>query len=104
MSKVVTLSLIGLAVLFAGCTTRYYGTPATMAYDGSTLDYSKLDQMKSGRACSNEKDANGHYSSTTTQAAKNGGIRFIKHVDTSTEITNSLFSTTMKTCVTVYGE
>lgn len=104
MSKVVTLALVCLGLLFAGCTTRHYGTPAMMSYDGSALDYSKIDQMKSGRACSNEKDANGHYASTTTQAAKNGGIRFIKHVDTSTEITRSLFSTTMKTCVTVYGE
>ncbi|QSZ40795.1 hypothetical protein GJV85_01250 [Sulfurimonas aquatica] len=96
--------LVALATLtMSGCAHKMASTPATMSYDGSNIDYSKINEMKVSKVCHNltEPDAD----TTIVTAAKRASISKIKHVDTSFEYSTFLFWTiSPKSCVTVYGQ
>lgn len=100
--SIVAMSALSL-ILLSGCSNRIASTPAVMSYNGSDVDYSKIDSMKVSKICK-ELSANSG-DTTIVVAAKAGNISKIKHVDTSFEYTTFLFWTTgHKQCVTVYGE
>ena len=94
---------LGLAVGSTGCAHKIASTSAMMTYDGSSVDYSKIDTLKKGTVC---KDLHGSDGDTTiVAAAKAAEISKIKHVDTSYVYEQVLFwPTKQKSCVTVYGE
>lgn len=94
---------LGLAVGSTGCAHKIMSTNAIMTYDGSSVDYSKIDSMKHATVC---KDTHGSDGDTTIiAAAKAAEISKIKHVDSSYEFKQVLFwPTGQKNCVTVYGE
>ena len=105
MNKIFKYSLLGLVstLLITGCSYKNIGTPAVMSYDGSNVDYSKIDTLKKGEACKNLTDLDGDDSVIT--AAKQAGISKIKHVDNSFKQKQFLFFYYDKqNCVTVYGE
>ncbi len=105
MIKKISLGVISFALItgFTGCAHKMLQTPAVMTYDGSSLDYSKIDQLKVSKVCytwgDDDKDT------SVIRAAKQGGISKIKHVDTSVEYKKFLwFEYDQRSCTTVYGE
>ena len=105
MNKALKYSLLGLgsALLVTGCSYKNISTPVVMSYDGSNVDYSKIDTLKKSEVCKKLADANGNDSVIT--AAKKAGISKIKHVDTAYTQKQFLFWTyDREVCVTVYGE
>ena len=97
------VTLFGLVVGTTGCAHKIASTNAIMTYDGSSVDYSKINEMKHATVC---KDTHGSDGDTTIiAAAKAADISKIKHIDTSYEFKQVLFwPTGQKNCVTVYGE
>lgn len=99
-----------LAVLFfgvvigsTGCAHKITATNAMMTYDGSSVDYSKMDAMKHATVCQFVNSADGDTS--IIAAAKAAEVSKIKHVDTTFEFKQILFwPTGQRKCVTVYGE
>ena len=82
-----------------------YGTTClvAMTYEGSKIDYSKIDEYKHATVCKSMKDLDGD--TTVIAAAKKAQISNIMHVDTSVETSKFLvFIPDMKRCVTVYGQ
>jgi len=103
--KKISIAALGLlsVALLSGCSQRVASTPAVMSYDGSSVDYSTIDQMKVSKVCKELKELSGD--TTIVAAAKAANISKIKHVDTSFEYGTFLFwQYGHKTCVTVYGE
>lgn len=97
-------SLSVLFVLLAtGCAHKITSTPAIMTYDGSSVDYSKIDTLKTATVCKNLHSSDGD--TTIVAAAKAGEISKIKHVDISYTFNQFLFwPSSQKNCITVYGE
>ncbi|MDD5157630.1 TRL domain-containing protein [Sulfurimonas sp.] len=103
LKKSLLIVTVASILFFSGCSNRIANTPAVMSYDGSSVDYSKIDQMKVSKVCKYVTDASGD--TTIVAAAKAAGISKIKHVDNSYEYSTFLFwSSGHKNCVTVYGE
>ncbi len=97
----VTAALAGL--VFTGCTYKVEKTPAVMTYDGTGLDYSKIDELKKSKVCTFLADGEGD--NTIVNATKQAGISKVKHVDISSEHDTFLFwNYGYRKCVTVYGE
>ena len=98
-----TIFCLGLLIGSTGCAHKIASTTAIMTYDGSSVDYSKNDEMKHATVC---KDTHGSDGDTTIiAAAKAAEISKIKHVDNSYEFKQILFwPISQKNCVTVYGE
>lgn len=93
----------GLAVGTSGCAHKAITTNAIMTYDGSSVDYSKIDSLKHATVCKGIHSPDGD--TTIVAAAKAAEISKIKHVDTSFEYKQILFwPTNQRNCVTVYGE
>jgi len=101
--SLLSVVILGLVIGTTGCAHNIVTTPAMMTYDGSSVDYSKIDTMKHATVC---KDVHGSDGDTTIiAAAKAAEISKIKHIDTSYEFKQVLFwPTKQKNCVTVYGE
>lgn len=98
-----TVFFFVVAIGSTGCAHKIASTPAYMTYDGSSVDYSKIDSMKRATVCKDLTSADGD--TTIIAAAKAGEISKIKHVDTTFEFKQILFwPTGQKNCVTVYGE
>ena len=98
-----SLIIFGVTVGTTGCAHQAMTTNAVMAYDGSSVDYSKIDTMKHAKVCKEATSPDGN--TTIIAAAKAADISKIKHVDTSFEYKQILFwPTGQKHCVTVYGE
>lgn len=91
------------SLLFTGCTFKTESTPAVMTYDGSNVDYSRIDELKKATVCKYVTAKEGD--TTIIAAAKAGGIKKIKHVDTSF-VYDTFFGMGYgyRNCVTVYGE
>lgn len=86
-----------------GCAHKMLSTPATMSYDGSSVDYSKIDSMKHAKVCQDLKSEDSDTSIIT--ATKIAHISKVKHIESSFEYKKFLwFLTSTKKCVTVYGE
>lgn len=103
IKALLTVLFFGLAAGSTGCAHQAITTNATMTYDGSAVDYSKIDSMKRAKVCKDIHSADGD--TTIIAAAKAAEISKIKHVDTSFEYKQVLFwPTGQKNCVTVYGE
>ena len=102
LSKI-ALGTILAASVFTGCTYKVESTPAVMTYDGSKVDYTRIDELKNSKVCIFLADGEGD--STIITAAKQAGIKYIKHVDVSKEHDTFLFwAYGFRNCVTVYGE
>ena len=98
---IASIAILGM-ITMSGCANRVASTPATMSYDGSSVDYSTIDTLKNAKVCKKLTDASGD--TTIITAAKKAGISKIVHVDTSFESTSFLmFTFGAKSCVTVYG-
>jgi hypothetical protein len=98
-----TVFFFVLALGATGCAHKITSTPAYMTYDGSNVDYSKIDTMKRATVCKGLHSSDGNTS--IIAAAKAGEISKIKHVDISFEFKQFLFwPTSQFNCVTVYGE
>lgn len=113
MKKILLASTILFASFFTACSTvkvKSEDTSSLMKYDGTNTDYSKLDSYKKATICKEFVIGKGYVgSNSVAEAAKNGGISKVKHVDIHSEYTeqSGLFSPTrdnFKQCVTVYGE
>lgn len=104
MKKALSALLVfGLVIGASGCAHQAISTPAMMTYDGSSVDYTKIDSMKHAKVCKGIYSPDGD--TTIIAAAKLAEISKIKHVDTSFEYKQVLFwPTGQKNCVTVYGE
>ena len=95
--------LTSLLLLLSGCSYKSSATPAVMTYDGSSVDYSTITNMKNAKVCKELSSGDGDV--TTIAAAKKARISKIKHVDVSFEYNTFLFfQFGHKRCVTVYGE
>ena len=104
MNKIAFLTLsIASVAMFSGCAHKVLTTPAVMTYDGSSVDYSKVESMKHAKIC---KDLTSHDGDTSIiSAARAAGISKVKHVDMSNEHQSFLFfHFGFQQCVTVYGE
>lgn len=104
MKKIALLTIsIASVAIFSGCAHKIVATPAVMTYDGSSVDYSKVESMKHAKVCKDLGSSDGD--TTIIAAAKLANISKVKHVDTSFEFSQFLFSRIgEKNCVTVYGE
>jgi hypothetical protein len=88
---------------FSGCSYKAFNTPAVMTYDGTSVDYSTIRNMKNAKVCKEITSGDGDI--TTIAAAEKAGISKIKHVDTTFEYKQFLFwSYDGKRCTIVYGE
>jgi hypothetical protein len=93
----------GAIVGISGCAHKIVSTPATMTYDGSSVDYSKVESMKHASVCKYDDSADGD--TTIIAAARAAGVSKVKHVDNSFEYSRFLwFLIGQRHCVTVYGE
>ena len=103
MKKSLLVLLPFLAAAASGCAHKIVSTPATMTYDGSSVDYSKVETMKHATVCKDIGASDGD--TTIIAAAKAAGISKVRHVDTSFQYSRFLFFTLdARNCVTVYGE
>ena len=105
MKKAIKVSVLSLTamLLVTGCSYKATSTPAVMSYDGSNVDYSKVESMKHAKVCKYLTSGDGD--TTVISAAKKAGISKIKHVDTSFEYKQFLFFPfSAKRCSIVYGE
>lgn len=89
ISKLVFISSV---FLFVGCTTKI--TDYQMVYDNTNLN---LSELKRGQSCQTKSSFSGWTGDATVgAAAKNGSIKFVKHV--SHEYTSN------SACTIVYGK
>jgi len=105
MKKFLKYSALAVAamVLTTGCSLKSTVTPAVMTYDGSSVDYTTIGNMKHAKVC--QVLADGEGDTTIIAAAKAAGISKIKHVDSSLEHEQFvIFKYGYKICTTVYGE
>ncbi|NIQ98129.1 MAG: hypothetical protein GWO11_04605 [Desulfuromonadales bacterium] len=99
MKTVKVLVLLSVAALLAsGC--AFKATPVVNNVDVSSVDFSKVDSFKEGKACATfllgfkvDGDA------SVVSAVKNGGLRKVKAIDQEVKD----FLLVRQLCVTVYG-
>lgn len=99
-SKKIIIAVITL-LMMSGCAIKTSRT--IVEFDGSKVDYSKLDSMKSGKACSSRiLGIPTSLDSSVATAAKAGGIAKVAHVDQ--EFNRGVLGITSENCTVVYGK
>ncbi|MCP3922556.1 MAG: lipoprotein [Desulfobacterales bacterium] len=97
MKKIILV--ISLLFIVTGCSTVY--SPASNNVNINEVDFSRIDEMKQGIACSYFIFGFGPFGETRlTQAIKNGSIKKVKAV----EYENAAYPFYSKSCICVYGD
>ncbi|MCP3922557.1 MAG: hypothetical protein GY714_08235 [Desulfobacterales bacterium] len=88
-----------LLFLITGCS--HYYSPASNNVNISSVDFSRIDEMKQGKACAFYIFGFGPFGETRiTKAIKNADIKTVKAV----EYENAAYPFYSKSCICVYGD
>ncbi len=95
------LPILIITVFASGCAMTTSRT--VVEFDGSKTDYTKLDSMKTGKACmSRFMGIPTSLDASIVSAAKNGGISKIVHVDEIFD--RGILGIVTENCTVVYGK
>ncbi len=100
MQKIVLLLASIFLFALSGCATKTTNYQQTI--NGSAMDFSKVDTMKTGKACLGMKIFDmyiGGDNNSSVAAAENGDISVVKHVEKE-----FIIGIPSKSCTIVYGE